>query len=223
MKRYFQALMAYMKNLGVQEIWTEVTMDGRYVDHWDEEFQGSKNGQYSIVSVPKQFIKLVDTIIEKYSEEIWDGSENEWGSEYYRVDVYFNLSNRNIVITSDIEEQKSETASDEYDVIDNPSVQSFLDENNIDYLEVTYSGGGDDGYIEDDGYDNEGNKYRLSNDLEQFLYSELNGSFGGWEINEGSSGKFIIQRETVEIEHEWYENEWVNSDLRIVITEKDLD
>jgi hypothetical protein len=59
--------------------------------------------------------------------------------------------------------------------------------------------------------------------LEEFLYEKLNGNFGGWEINEGSSGKFIIQRETVEIEHEWYENDWVNSDLRIEITEKDLD
>lgn len=223
MKRYFQALMVYMKNLAVEKIWTEMAMDGSYVDYWDEEFQGSKNGQYSKVNIPKQFIKLFDTIIEKYGEEIWDGSQNEWESEYYRVDIYVNLSDRNIVITSNIEEQKTEGASEEYDVIDNPSVQSFLDENSIDYLEVTYSGGGDDGYIEDDGYDNEGNRYRLSNDLEQFLYSKLNGSFGGWEINEGSSGKFIIQRETVEIEHEWYENEWVKSDLRIVITEKDLD
>jgi len=223
MKRYFQALMAYMKNLGVEKIWTEMTMDGRYVDHWDEEFQGVKNGQYSKVSVPKQFIKLVDTIIEKYGEEIWEESQNEWGSEYYRVDVYFSLSNRNIIITSDIEEQKADTSSDEYDVIDNPSVQSFLDRNNIDYLEVTYSGGGDDGFIEDDGYDDNGNRYRLSDDLEEFLYEKLNGNFGGWEINEGSSGKFIIQRETVEIEHEWYENDWVRSDLRIEITEKDLD
>ena len=223
MKRYFQALMTFMRNLGVEKIWTEMTMDGSYVDYWDQEFQGTKNGQYSKVNIPKQFVKLVDTIIEKYGEEIWDGSQNEWGSEYYRVDVYFSLSDRNIIITSDIEEQKADTSSDEYDVIDNPSVQSFLDRNNIDYLEVSYSGGGDDGFIEDDGYDDNGNRYRLSDDLEEFLYEKLNGNFGGWEINEGSSGKFIIQRETVEIEHEWYENEWVNSDLRIVITEKDLD
>jgi hypothetical protein len=215
--------MTFMRNLGVEKIWTEMTMDGSYVDYWDQEFQGTKNGQYSKVNIPKQFVKLVDTIIEKYGEEIWDGSQNEWGSEYYRVDVYFSLSDRNIIITSDIEEQKADTSSDEYDVIDNPSVQSFLDRNNIDYLEVTYSGGGDDGFIEDDGYDDNGNRYRLSDDLEEFLYEKLNGNFGGWEINEGSSGKFIIQRETVEIEHEWYENDWVNSDLRIVITEKDLD
>ena len=223
MKKYFEALLVYMRNFGVDRVWTEMTMSGSYVDHWDQEFQATKNGDYKKITVPKQFIKLFDTLVEKYSQEIWDESQNEWGSDYYRVDINVSLSERKIIITSDIEEQKTEGASAEYDVINNPSVQSFLDENDIDYLEVSYSGGGDDGYIEDDGYDDDGNQYGLSNDLEEFLYSKLNSSFGGWEINEGSSGKFIIQRETVEIEHEWYENDWAESDLRIEITEKDLD
>jgi hypothetical protein len=223
MKKYFEALLVYMRNLGVDRVWTEMSMSGSYVDHWDQEYQATKNGDYKKIGMPKQFIKLFDTLVEKYSQEIWDESQNEWGSDYYRVDINVSLSERKIIITSDIEEQKTEGASDEYDVINNPSVQSFLDENDIDYLEVSYSGGGDDGYIEDDGYDDDGNQYSLSNDLEELLYEKLNSSFGGWEINEGSSGKFIIQRETVEIEHEWYENDWVESDLRIEITEKDLD
>jgi hypothetical protein len=223
MERYFEALMVYMRNIGVEKIWTEMTMGGRYIDYWDQEFQGTKEGNYNTIGIPKQFIKLFDTLIEKYSDQIWDESKNDWGEEFYRVNIYVFLHERKIVITSDILQEKADTASDEYDVIDNPSVQSFLDENNINYLEVSYSGGGDEGDIEADGYDDNGNTYRLSDDLKEFLESKLNKSFGGWEINEGSSGKFIIQRETVEIEHEWYENEWVNSDLRINITEKDLD
>ena len=223
MKKYFEALLVYMRNLGVDRIWTEMTMDGSHMDYWDQEFQATKNGDYKKIGIPKQFIKLFDTLVEKYGGEIWDGSQNEWDSEYYRVDINVSLSERKIIITSDIQEQTSEGSSHEYDVIEVPSVQSFLDENEIDDFEVSYSGGGDDGYIEDDGYDDEGNQYRLSDDLENFLYSKLNNSFGGWEINEGSSGKFIINRQTMEIEHEWYENDWVGSDLRIEITEKDLD
>ena len=223
MKKYFEALLVYMRNLGVDRIWTEMTMDGSRMDYWDQEFQATKNGDYKKIGIPKQFIKLFDTLVEKYGEEIWDGSQNDWGSDFYRVDINVFLSEREIVITSDIEEQTTDGSSDEYDVIEVPSVQSFLDENEIDDFEVSYSGGGDDGYIEDDGYDDEGNQYRLSDDLENYLYSKLNNSFGGWEINEGSSGKFIINRYTMEIEHEWYENEWVGSDLRIEITEKDLD
>ena len=223
MKKYFEALLVYMRNLGVDRVWTEMTMDGSRMDHWDEEIQATKNGDYKKIGLPKQFIKLFDTLVEKYGQEIWDGSQNEWDSEYYRVDINVSLSERKIIITSDIEEQTSEGSSHEYDVIEVPSVQSFLDENEIDDFEVSYSGGGDDGYIEDDGYDDEGNQYRLSDDLENYLYRQLNNSFGGWEINEGSSGKFIINRQTMEIEHEWYENDWVGSDLRIEITEKDLD
>ena len=223
MKKYFEALLVYMRNLGVDRVWTEMTMDGSHMDHWDEEIQATKNGDYKKIGLPKQFIKLFDTLVEKYGQEIWDGSQNEWDSEYYRVDINVSLSERKIIITSDIQEQTSEGSSHEYDVIEVPSVQSFLDENEIDDFEVSYSGGGDDGYIEDDGYDDEGNQYRLSDDLENYLYRQLNNSFGGWEINEGSSGKFIINRQTMEIEHEWYENDWVGSDLRIEITEKDLD
>ena len=223
MKKYFEALLVYMRNLGVDRIWTEMTMDGSRMDYWDQEFQATKNGDYKKIGIPKQFIKLFDTLVEKYGGEIWDGSQNEWDSEYYRVDINVSLSERKIIITSDIQEQTSEGSSDEYDVIEDPSVQSFLDDNEIDNFEVSYSGGGDDGYIEDDGYDDEGNQYRLSDDLENFLYSKLNNSFGGWEINEGSSGKFIINRNTMEIEHEWYENDWVESGLIIEITEKDLD
>lgn len=222
MKKYFESLLLYMRNLGVDGIWTEMTMDGSYVDYWDEDFQATKNGDYKQIPIPKQFIKLFDTLIEKYGQEIWDGSGNEWDSEYYRVNINVSLSERKIIITSDVEEQTSEGSSNEYDVIDDPEVQSFLDDNGIDDFEVSYSGGGDDGYIDDDGYDDEGNQYRLSDDLENYLYSKLNNSFGGWEINEGSSGKFIINRQTMEIEHEWYDREWVPSNLRIEITEKDL-
>jgi hypothetical protein len=223
MKIYFEALLVYMRNLGVDRIWTEMTMSGSHVDYWDQEFQATKNGDYKKIGIPKQFIKLFDTLVEKYREEIWDGSQNDWGSDFYRVDINVFLSEREIVITSDIEEQTTDGLSHEYDVIEDPSVQSFLDENEINDFEVSYSGGGDDGYIEDDGYDDEGNQYRLSDDLENYLYSKLKNSFGGWEINEGSSGKFIINRQTMLIEHEWYENEWVGSDLRIEITGKDLD
>ena len=222
MKKYFESLLLYMRNLGVDRIWTEMTMDGSHVDYWDEDFQATKNGDYKQIPIPKQFIKLFDTLIEKYGKEIWDGSSNEWDSEYYRVNINVSLSERKIIITSDIEEQTSEGSSDEYDVIEDPEVQSFLDDNKIDDLVVKYSGGGDDGYIDDDGYDDEGNQYRLSDDLENYLYTKLNNTFGGWEINEGSSGKFIINRQTMEIEHEWYDREWVPSDLEIEITEKDL-
>ena len=108
MKKYFEALLVYMRNLGVDRVWTEMTMDGSHVDYWDEDFQATKNGDYKKIGMPKQFIKLFDTLIEKYGKEIWDGSSNEWDSEYYRVNINVSLSERKIIITSDIQEQTSE-------------------------------------------------------------------------------------------------------------------
>jgi hypothetical protein len=224
MEKYLKGLLVFMRNLELKSLWTEMSMDESRVDFWDEDFQGrTENGDWRNVNIPKQFIKLVDTLVEKYSEEIWDGSQNEWGSGFYRVNVTINLDEKNIVITSNIEEQTSEGSESEHDVENEPSVQSFLSDNNIGYFEIAYSGGADDGFIEDDGYDDNGNKYRISDDLENYLTSILNSDFGGWEINEGSSGKFILTKYILTIEHEWYENIWGESNLRIVITEKDLD
>lgn len=218
MKKYFEGLLLYMKNLGVNILSTEMAMDRTRMDVWDEEFQGEINGVYKLINMPKQFVKLIDTLVEKYGQEIWYGSQNEWDSEYYRVHITISLPEKKIIITSDIEEQTSEGSSDEYMVHDVLTVQLFLDENKIDDFEVNYYGGGDDGYIEDDGHDENGKKYRISDDLENFLLRRLSESFAGWEINGGSSGKFIINRITLTIEHEWYETEWVKSDLNIVIT-----
>ena len=192
MKKYFEALLVYMRNLGVDRVWTEMTMSGSYMDHWDQEFQATKNGDYKKIGIPKQFIKLFDTLVEKYGGEIWDGSQNEWDSEYYRVDINVSLSERKIIITSDIEEQTSEGSSHEYDVIEVPSVQSFLDENEIDDFEVSYSGGGDDGYIEDDMMIG-GERHDIPKPIEELLYSMLNGNHGGWENNEGAQGSWTFE------------------------------
>jgi hypothetical protein len=56
---------------------------------------------------------------------------------------------------------------------------------------VEYEGSGDSGYIDDhmelDGVE----RMSLPADLEQWCYNKLE-SYGGWEINEGSQGKFIF-------------------------------
>ena len=84
--------------------------------------------------------------------------------------------------------------------------------------EVSFNGGGDSGYIE-----NDVNIYkdpiieRPLGDfpgLEDYLYDMLN-EYGGWEINEGSQGYFRIDTRagTVELFFTW--NEYQNDDVRI--------
>jgi hypothetical protein len=54
---------------------------------------------------------------------------------------------------------------------------------------VDFSGGGDDGYIEDDMWvDSE--RVDIPKPIDDLLYSMLNGNFAGWENNEGGYGSW---------------------------------
>jgi hypothetical protein len=84
--------------------------------------------------------------------------------------------------------------------------------------EVTFNGGGDSGYIDNDVQVYTGDIVsRPLGDfpgLDDYLYDMLS-SYGGWEINEGSQGYFRIDTRagTVELFFTW--NEYKNENVRI--------
>ena len=222
MKNKFYGFLVYLKSLKVDEVSLNLNMDGRYVDNFDDTFYVS--GKH--YNIPSNFISFFEKIIEKYTDEIWEYSQNDDGNYYYNVTILVDRINKTMEITSEIQEQTSEGNSDEYDVSTMPLVQNFLDENNINYFEVNFSGGGDSGELDQTGSDKEDDPsgtIRYPDELENFFYDKLESSFGGWEINEGSSGKIILDRNNLTIEIELYTDEWVQSDLSIIIKEDDLD
>ena len=80
-----------------------------------------------------------------------------------------------------------------------------LDEENISgTIFVTFDGNGDSGSIEQ-AEDESGNSVNLSTEMEDWCYNILENNYGGWEINEGSTGKFIFNTEdrTCELEFGW--------------------
>ena len=84
------------------------------------------------------------------------------------------------------------------------------------YAEVSFNGGGDDGYIESTMIISSGDKpsQMLENfaGLDDFLYNMLS-NFGGWEIDEGSYGNFIIGTKTGVIKLEFTWNEYKYEDV----------
>lgn len=70
----------------------------------------------------------------------------------------------------------------------------FLTELSITMASVEFNGGGDSGDIESSVYDGNDEILDLSydNEVETFLYNRLNNFYRGWEINEGSHGKFVF-------------------------------
>jgi hypothetical protein len=222
MKNKFYGFLVYLKSLKVDEVRLNLSMDGRYVDHFEDMFYvGNKS-----YTIPSNFYSFFEKIIEKYADEIWENSRNENGDYYYHVTILVDRINKTMEMTSEIEEQTSVGESDEYDVSTMPLVQNFLDENNINYFEVKFSGGGDSGELNNTGSDEEDGPTATigyPDELENFFYDKLESSFGGWEINEGSSGKIILDRNNLTIEIDLYSNEWMESGLSIIIKEDDLD
>jgi hypothetical protein len=93
-----------------------------------------------------------------------------------------------------------------FDVSDGlEKVFNELDEENISgTIFVTFDGNGDSGSIEQ-AEDESGNSVNLSTEMEDWCYNILENNYGGWEINEGSTGKFIFNTEdrTCELEFGW--------------------
>ena len=73
------------------------------------------------------------------------------------------------------------------------------------YVELTYDGSGDSGWIDDNVNSDKGSK-KSTNELENIAYEALELFHAGWEINEGSNGSmtFNFDDQTFTIEH--YQN-----------------
>jgi hypothetical protein len=72
-------------------------------------------------------------------------------------------------------------------------------------LEVNYSGGGDSGYLEN----NFSNGNPVPKEFEDWCYGKLELNYGGWEIDSGSAGSFIVDFRNNEIvnSHDTYYEE----------------
>ena len=92
------------------------------------------------VSIPSNFLPLFDMIIEKYGSEIWDGSQNEDGEEYYRLTISFKVDPRVMIMTTMITENGEEDAGDSYELNDNEDGNHLIDFLLLDLCNIPYQG-----------------------------------------------------------------------------------
>jgi hypothetical protein len=221
MKRLLTSFFLFLEQFDTPEASVSFDMEYRGISWWNEKVW--INILRKDVNIPSNFLPLFDMIIEKYGDEIWNGSMNEEQDDYYSASISFKVDQRLMIITSVITENGEEPASDDYNLNNNEEVNTFLDEKNIERITIKYQGGGDDGYIENTGVDDKGDEYSLSAGMEDVVYSYLEQSFGGWENNEGASGGIIVTKEEIQIDHIWNTREDVDSDLRLVIKLEDVE
>jgi hypothetical protein len=215
MKRLLESFFLFLDQFDTPEASVTFDMDRHSYDWWNEKVW--INILRKDVKIPSNFLPLFDMIINKYGDEIWEGSQSESEEEYYRLFIKFKVESKIMIITSEITENGEEPAGDSYELNGNEEVNSFLDEHNLESITVKYEGGGDSGYLEDKGEGNDGVEYDLSAGMEDVVYTYLERSFGGWENNEGASGVIIVTKKEIEIEHIWNTREQVKSDLHLEI------
>jgi hypothetical protein len=220
MKRLLTSFFLFLEQFDTPEASVSFDMESDSINWWDEKVW--VNILRKDVKIPSNFLPLFDMIIEKYGEEIWNGSMNEEEDDYYRVNIEFRVDTKTMIIGSEVTVNGEEDAGDEYELKNDKDVDSFLDETGLESISIKYEGGGDDGYLEERGEGDDGEEYELSAGVRDVAYNYLTQSFGGWENNEGARGEIIITKDTLSINHIWFTREMENSELQLVIKLDDL-
>ena len=138
--------------------------------------------------------ELIDKLVD--DESITDEFTECDGSQ--RIEVEIDCKERMLIINAYQTVYGSEPRGLDYDL---ENIKEEYGENAANAVEelftylngrdakVNFSGGGDDGYIEDDMIV-DGEQEDMPAAIEDLLYSMLNGNFAGWENNEGGQGSW---------------------------------
>jgi hypothetical protein len=203
-KRYIRRVCNYLGSLGMttgvvgfemDNDQSELTPDDikwEYVTHFENNYRAViPDGLKPIIQKVMSFV-----INENKLGQI--NSHNYDTINYQRVDFEIDCSSKEITVIYWFSYYgRGDENSVEYDETDDIARFERWMENDMSEIEVpddgiltiTYNGGGDSGYIESS-FDETGDAVPAG--IEDWCYSELESHFGGWEINEGSDGKFIF-------------------------------
>jgi hypothetical protein len=187
-----QVFAYYCRSNGADDVHTTHYLSACSSD-WQDDSWYSNQIHRSIESYDKidELIEKLasdDLIIDKFTE--CDGSQ--------RIEIEIDCKERILIINAyqtvygsephgsdyTLEDIESEYTTEEYNAV----VELFERLNGANAT-VDFSGGGDDGYIEDDMMIG-GERYDIPKPIEELLYSMLNGSHPGWENNEGAQGSW---------------------------------
>jgi len=147
------------------------------------------NGKIGSLNTPIPFSRDLELFFDGLlGNEI--GSESPGDSEYSHYEMIIDSVSRKLsiygiyyeTVVSESYDQEIELSGKEKELFWN-ALYSKLD--NQRAFDVEIIGGGDSGYLEC-------TLIELPTDVEEILYGILEDTAMGWEINEGSSGRFVI-------------------------------
>jgi hypothetical protein len=217
MKKKFRALLTFLRPLKEKIIFSWSAYDNNIEFEW-----GTCNRR----EVPKQFIDIVSEIVKHYQKEIENQLMDSCYSEtdYYSVDFIVDPMTNSGTIKLSFEYYRYD--ADTYETrLNDPELEDYFKRTGTEIIEARYSGSGDSGDIDTitiDGVDSNihyGSRDSDNKLIWDTLYGRLENAYGGWEIDDGSSGTIELNNNMeIVISHEWNMRDMDECDGSIEIT-----
>ena len=211
-KRYLNRTCNYLASLGITEGIISIQLDSdqydlsqedidwKHVQHFDNNYRAE---------IPEGLLPILKKVMNHVvDEDLYDYPDID-SMSYQRIDIEIDCTRKELTVSHNYSYYgRDDGSSIEYDSDeDKERFDKWMEEDMQDVevpsdgiLTLSYNGGGDSGYIE--------SQFNEVSDLvpasiENWCYNQLESHFGGWEINEGSDGRFIFNfnNSTVELVH----------------------
>jgi hypothetical protein len=212
-KVYLGRVCRYLGSIGMNEGTIEFedvqgdassdSFNWNYISHFSNNYQAEiPEGLKDILK------KILDYIDSKNMVDFKDIESFDWERIEIKIDCEIGEISAayDIGYTEPGDEEGTEwdLENDEEEIL--PLFESIVEiEPSDTELVLLYNGGGDSGFIES----NFDNGDSVPPAIEDWCYSELESLHGGWEINEGSQGKFFfdLNNNTIRLEHQFNRQE----------------
>lgn len=195
-KKYLNRVSNYLNSMGMDEgiIYLE-TQDGQpeFTDIFWNTFSHFDNNNRA--AIPDGLISILDKIFKHIEKnELFVSPQEEVSSSKLVINIFTDTKKINVLFDY-FYYSESEPAiitwNRDSEIIE--KMESILEEAEIsapdNELTIKYDGGGDSGYLNSDF---EETHDEVPKSIQDWCYEQLEINFGGWEINEGSYGKFFF-------------------------------
>jgi len=225
-KRIFDNIMNFLSSYEQNEIRFEWTMWEAGIENVDWEYGSNDLGRKKI---PSSIMNIIVSIIEEFAtDNLLDNAYSE--TEGYQLVAIFRPKNKTLELRVSVEEYVDQDIYNERKFpIETSDVIKYMNEKKISIINFSYDGGGDSGQINSVSVDGkeenihtwERNEKTMS--IINMAYDYLESEYGGWEIDDGSTGTLQISNNGfISSSHIWSSREWYDSGMEKIITRDDF-
>jgi hypothetical protein len=199
-KQYLRRVSNYLGSMGMRNGYIEIEMsededriNSEHVDwNWITKFSNNYGAE-----IPDQLYPILKKVI-KYADSLDNLNNDIEDISSQRIDININGEDKEISVRHEVYYYgRSGTQDVGYDSVKDKerfdkwmeTVMSEIEVPSDGILTIHYNGGGDSGYIDSTFAETHD---EVPSEIENWCYDELENHFGGWEINEGSDGRFIF-------------------------------